>query len=85
MHTFNLEFNPFDSGITKFFEYRTARLSGWMLKIHLTADDLWYIAQELEDLGYKMDNHIVFCTGYGNFWIADNCLYIGGKVVTGSY
>lgn len=86
-HNFTFELNPFDDQIVKFYEYRTAKLSGWIIKIHLTEDDLWFLRHELEDYGLKFDNHIVFATSKGAFWVSDNCMYVGtlGSIREGLY
>lgn len=76
-HDFSFEINPFDDQIVKFYKYRTARLGGWIVKIRLTSDDLWYLRNELEDCGYTMDNHIVFCTHKSAFFVHDNYMYVG--------
>lgn len=86
-HNFTFEINPFDDQIVKFYPYRTARLGGWIVKIHLTDDDLWFLRHELEDYGFKLDNHIVFTTHKSAFFVSDHYMYVGtlDSVREGSY
>lgn len=84
MHNF-IEFSPLNDTITKFYPYRTAVVTDWVIKIHLTQDDMWYLRHTLEDAGYQIDNHIVFTTEAGAFWLHDNWLYVGKTVKEGSY
>lgn len=80
-----IEFNIFHDEIVKFYPYRTARTSNWFVKVHMDEKAIRRLASILEDFGFSMDNHIVFCTDVCCFWYSDNWLRIGGKVVEGSY
>ncbi len=80
-----IQFNIFADKVIKFYRYRTARLSNWSLKIKLTDDDIEEIRDILTASRYKIDNHIVFSTENGNFWLSDHNLYVGGHIKEGSY
>ena len=80
-----IEFPCCCDSIIKFYPYRTAVVTDWVIKVEMTDDDLWWLHHMLEDSGYKMDNHIVFCTETGAFWLSDHELYVGKTVREGRY
>ena len=80
-----IQFNIFADKVVKFYRYRTAMLSNWALKIELSDDDIEEIRDILTASGYKIDNHIVFSTNNGNFWLSDRNLYVGGTIKEGGY
>lgn len=71
--------------IKKFYPYRQAILTNWAIKIVLDDQDIAYIGRLLKRAGYKIDNHIVFCTDTMNYWLHDGALLVGGKVLEESY
>ena len=75
-----IEFNFFHDE-----QYRTARLHGWAIKIHLDETGVEALRDILESSGFHMDNHICFSTEVCNFWYSDGYLYVGGEIVEERY
>ena len=83
----SIEFNYLDDEVVKFYPYRTAVVTNYLIKVHLNSDDYVWLNYMLEDAGHHIDNHIVFTTKNGAYWLHDNHLYVGtvDSVKEGSY
>lgn len=83
----SIEFNYLDDEVIKFYPYRTAVVTNYLIKVHLNSDDYVWLSYMLKDAGHQIDNHIVFTTKNGAYWLRDNHLYVGtvDSVKEGSY
>ena len=83
----SIEFHYRDDEVIKFYPYRTAVVTDYLIKVHLNSDDYVWLRYMLEDAGHQIDNHIVFTTKRGAYWLHDNHLYVGtvDSVKEGAY
>lgn len=79
-----IDFSPLES-VDKFYPYRTAKVSDWIVTIHLNEEALEDLREYLKESGYTLDNHTCFTSGAYVFWYTDRWLYIGTTIEEGKY